>query len=85
MPLIRVRQDLIEQLIKMVLSAADKAGKDAGYGGRMDDGGAARLREQVKFYEYGASGVVPTDWKRFEEQLDPDWGEYQRLRIKFQK
>jgi hypothetical protein len=32
----------------------------AGYGGRLDDGGAGQLRDRVRFYKMGRDGVFPS-------------------------
>lgn len=73
----------VDAIIKLVLAAAKKAREDAGYGGRHDDGGEGRMKDQVKFYNYGREGIIPPEWKEHEIKLDPEYAEYQRLQQKF--
>lgn len=75
----------IQKLINLVLADAKKSREDAGYSGRMDDGGASRLEDQVKFYNYGRNGATPPEWEHYEKQLDPEFQEYQRLKKKFDR
>lgn len=74
---------MIEQLIAVILKAAAQAREDAGYGGRHDDGGASRLEDQVKFYNYGRAGAIPAEWKPYAKHLDPDYQKYLELKKKF--
>lgn len=74
----------IKNLVDLVLKQAAKVRDDAGYSGRMDDGGARVMEEQVRYYLYGLDGVVPVEWEREHGQkLDPEFAEYQRLHAKF--
>ena len=78
------KSNQIEGLKQMVLEAAEQAREDAGFSGRLDDGGAGRMKDQVKFYEYGQRGVVPTEWEKHLKKLDPEWEEFQRLKKRFE-
>lgn len=69
----------------LVLKDADNKAEDAGFGGRMDDGGASSLREQVAFYKAGMNNIIPKEWLKYEEILDPEYSEYIRLKNKFEK
>jgi len=77
----------IEKVIAAVLAEARKVREDAGYGGRMDDGGASKLEDQVNYYRYGMTRTLPPDWGTFAEQVereeDPEYAEYLRLQKKF--
>lgn len=75
----------IEKIIELVLKDADQRAEDAGFGGRMDDGGASRLRDQVAFYKAGMNNILPNEWLKYEEKLDPEYSEYIRLKNKFEK
>ena len=74
---------MIDKLIEIVLTAAADARESAGYGGRMDDGGASRLEDQVKFYNYGRNGIVPPEWETYKKELDPEYQRYLELKKKF--
>lgn len=78
-----VHKDLIDKLIPLVLKDAENKKLDAGMGGRWDDGGASRLEDQVKFFQYGMRGQIPPEWKEYEKLLDPEYIEYLRLKRKF--
>ena len=79
----------IERLINFILKKADNVQESAGYNGSWDDGGAARLREEVKFYRYGLLGEIPEEWKKhiveYRRENDPEYDEYKRLKEKFEK
>ena len=73
----------IERLKQVILEVAGNKRDYAGHGGRMDDGGAARLEDQVRFFTLGQQGDIPVEWSEYEKYLDPEWEEYQRLKGKF--
>jgi hypothetical protein len=75
--------DKINRIIDRVLAKADENERNAGYGGLQHDNGASQMREQVHFYNMGAAGVLPEEWKKFEKELDPEYKEYERLKKKF--
>ena len=78
---------LIDKIIGLILQDAEDRRTAAGYGGRYDDGGAGSLQTQVRFYQYGARGILPPEWaeyrKQAETQADPEYAEYIRLKKKF--
>lgn len=78
----------IEKLIELVLKDAHNKSEDAGFGGRMDDGGASVMRSQVEFYRAGLNKTIPTEWdkyvKKYLEIYDPEYSEYLRLKQKFE-
>jgi hypothetical protein len=76
-------RETFDKVIELVLKDAIDKRNDAGYGGRMDDGGASRLEDQVKFFQYGLSCRLPTEWESYRKQLDPEYLEYIRLKRKF--
>lgn len=73
----------VDEVMRIVLEAAHNARESAGYSGRYDDGGASRLEDQVKFYNYGRAGTLPPEWKVYTDMVDPEWETYQRLQKKF--
>jgi hypothetical protein len=79
----------IEKLMEIILNDADKRAENAGYGGSHSDGGASRLRDQVKFYKAGINGTIPTEWNdyltEYVRNTDPEFSEYVRLKEKFEK
>lgn len=78
----------MERVLALVLADAQTRRTNAGYGGRMDDGGASELETQVKFYRMGANGQMPPEWEEYltqaRHEADPEWVTYQRLRRKFE-
>jgi len=78
---------LIAKIKALVLKQAEDNRNSAGYGGSMTDGGASLLEAQVRFYDYGARGVIPPEWeqhaKEAKAQADPEYAEYLRLAAKF--
>ena len=75
----------IKKIMDLILKDADKRASDAGYAGRQDDGGASRLRDQVKFYKAGMKGDTPEEWYEYVKNTDPEYSEYVRLKQKFEK
>ena len=77
----------VEKLLGIVLADADDRERDAGLGGRFDDGGAGALRREVEAYRCGMAREVPSTWKHYAEQLlreaDPEYAEFKRLTAKF--
>jgi hypothetical protein len=80
-------KELIERIFELIQKDADKRREDAGYAGARDDGGASRLEEKVKYYKFGMTGHIPTEWEKYAEQaraeVDPEYAEYLRLEKKF--
>ena len=78
----------IKEVIKIVLIDAEKRRNDAGYGGRMDDGGASALKEQVEYYLAGMNGEIPENWQKYVKEIkilsDPEYANYIRLKQKFE-
>lgn len=75
----------IEALKCAVLQEAEARRDSAGHNGRMDDGGAGWLENQVKFYTYGQNGEIPEEWNKIAQTLDPEYETYQRLKRKFER
>lgn len=73
----------IQRLIEKVLDDANCREQDSAFEGGMSDGGAGRLREQVRFYIYGRDGTIPSEWKIHEHKLDPEYQKYLELKKKF--
>ena len=73
----------VDKLIDLVLRDADRKELGASQRGAMGDDGASRLREQVKFYNYGRKQEMPVEWADYEAQLDEEYEEYLRLKKKF--
>lgn len=81
------RGDLYLAIAEKAKQDAERMKNDAGFGGRMDDGGAKRLTEIVDAWVSGLNSKVPEELQRYQEivqrEADPDWDEYQRLKRKF--
>lgn len=74
----------IEKIIKAVLEEVKVRRQTAGLNGEWHDGGASKLEEQVKFYNYGRNGIIPPEWIKYTKELDPEYKEYVRLKKKFE-
>jgi hypothetical protein len=72
------------RIIDIILKDAENIRITAGFYGSFDDGGASVLESQVKFYEYGARGIIPPEWKKYENKLDPEYSKYLELKKKFE-
>jgi hypothetical protein len=81
--------ELILKIKELVLKQAESNRNDAGHGGRHDDGGASMMEANVRFYECGQQGKIPSEWKEHAATVtnaaDPDYPEYLRLKAKFDK
>lgn len=73
---------------KVKADAAQKR-ESAGWGGRMDDGGAGHLLSMLEVWQAGLRGEIPPVFQEYAEQAekesDPEWAEFQRLQKKFGK
>jgi hypothetical protein len=78
-------REIFDKIIQLILNDAKSKRKDAGYGygGRMDDGGASNLEDQVKYFQYGLICKLPPEWESYKKQLDPEYIEFLRLKRKF--
>ncbi len=78
-----------DAVIALILIEARYIREAAGMGGRWDDGGAKVLEEQVKFFQYGKSRMLPPEWEKYARQVennaDPDYKQYLLLKKKFEK
>lgn len=79
----------LQQLLEVILKEANKREEGAGYDGEYGDRGASILRTQIEFYEHGMNGTIPPQWKEFQKeldnQLDPEYETYKRLKAKFRE
>lgn len=73
----------VKDLMNHLELVANNMEKNAGMAGRMDDGGAGIIREQVKYYKMGLNNEFPSEWKQYVKQADPEYDEYLRLKNKF--
>lgn len=78
----------IDEIIEMVEQAAAEMRDTAACNGEWNDGGAGKLLELVKFYNYGRKAVIPPEWEEYEQEYknkhDPEFQEYLRLKQKFE-
>jgi hypothetical protein len=82
--------NVIKEIEKAITESAQKLRDDAGYGGRMDDGGASHKLELLKYWldgiNYARNGttvVYNTLIKNLEQEQDPEYKEWKRLNEKF--
>jgi hypothetical protein len=83
---------LLVAIKESVARSAAEARDDAGYGGRMDDGGASNMEERlkywldgIKFASTGNTEVYSSIAKRLDKETDPEYKDYKRLKEKFEK
>lgn len=83
---------LLKAIKESIARSAVEARDDAGYSGRMDDGGARNMEEKlrywldgIKFASTGDTEVYSSIAKRLEKETDPEYEEYKRLKEKFEK
>ena len=66
---------------------AKAARDDAGYGGRMDDGGYRRMIGQLEAYAAGIRGEIPDFLQKHYDAImrenDPEYARYLELKTKF--
>jgi ATP sulfurylase len=76
------------QFLIYLQQVADKKEQNARMDAQMSDGGAKILRDQVDMYICGQINIIPTQWdeyyKQYTKELDPEYGEYLRLKDKFE-
>ena len=84
--------NLIRDIKQAVTESAKQAREDAGYGGRMDDGGASHKLELLKFWldgiafaGTGQTEVYKSLAKSLEQEKDPEYQTWKRLNEKFGK
>jgi hypothetical protein len=80
-------KELFDRIMGLIRQEAHDARESAGYGGRWDDGGASRLEDQIRFFQYGLEGILPPEWEKYKDQVrkesDPDYAQYLNLKRKF--
>ena len=76
-------KELFDKIVSLILRDASNRRNDAGYGGRMDDGGASNLEDQAKFFQYGLACKFPPEWEGYKKLLDPDYAQYLILKKRF--
>jgi hypothetical protein len=87
--------EYIVEAIGKIEKDAEKRKKDAGWGGRMDDGGASELLEKLEIFETMWDGKplaesrVPKFIKSIligvERLYDPEYQKYLELKAKFEE
>ena len=87
-----IKEQIIREITKSVTTSAANVRMDAGYSGRMDDGGASQMEERLKYWldgvnfsGTGVTSVYASILKRVEEESDPEYLEFKRLQEKFGK
>lgn len=80
-------EDQLRSIASIVRSAGARRQSDAGYGGRMDDGGGGALIAQADAFLAGLDRRLPSGWESYaaqaEKSVDPEYAELQRLKRKF--
>ena len=77
-------------VVKAVKISAQNARDDAGYGGRMDDGGASAMEQRldawldgIAFAQTGRTKLYSNILEQARKENDPEYQEYLRLKEKF--
>jgi len=77
-----------EKIIELILKDADKMENDAAMGGAHHDGGASKLKDNVKFWKLGMMKKFPNEWdsytRQYNRENDPDYQKYLLLKHKFE-
>ena len=84
-------KNLAYRFLEKKRKEAYEARENAGYGGRMDDGGCSALLRTCEAFQSGLNAVWPDFWlgeieafvKEEKRLADPDYIEYLRLQKKF--
>jgi hypothetical protein len=83
----KTSEQTLLKIFTLITADANKRREDAGYGGRVDDGGASLLETGVYFYKLGMEKRLPEEWESYFQQAtneaDPEYAEYTRLKKKF--
>jgi hypothetical protein len=87
---------IAREAVQLARDKAEDLRTGAGYQGAMTDHGAGYLEERANIWINAVTDVVPvpeflrefwdqaqTNLKIQAFKLDPEWGEYQRLKVKF--
>ena len=81
-------KEIMDKVFSMILKDAEDRATSAGYSGSWGDGGAEVLRNQVRFYQCGMNGTLPSEWEKYFDQVvresDSEYAEYLRLKKKFE-
>lgn len=84
----KMTKELLVQLAAVVRREAKRRGDNAGYGGRMDDGGQRAMEESIAMYEAGFSQEIPKEYQPYVDNIikerDPEYLDYLRLQKKFE-
>ena len=82
------QDDIKEKIFRKVLNDAEERRYNAHAGGEQHDGGASKLEDQVKFYQFGQENILPDEWLKYYHEVmieqDPEYTEYIRLKNKFE-
>lgn len=83
---VKMTANLLVQIASKVRMEAHNNKEDAGYGGRMDDGGSSAMLSSLKMYQDGFNQIVPEGWEKYikeiEQNKDPEYQEYLELQRK---
>lgn len=81
----RAIRNRVDKIMEHILVRAAKLNRQADVSGNEQDALSAEMLEvQVRFYKNGRDGQIPREWKKYEQEIDTEFAEYQRLRAKFE-
>ena len=81
----RAQRRRVDMIMEYILVRAAKLNRLADLSGSDQDAlNAEMLEVQVRFYKNGRDGQIPREWKKYEQEIDTEFAEYQRLRAKFE-
>lgn len=86
------KEEIIKKISAEIKWSAECTRMNAGYDGRMDDGGASKMEEYLKYWldgiafaESGKTSVYESILQTIEKESDPEYLEFNRLKEKFKK
>ncbi len=76
------------EVMERVLADAESRANMAVFTGAHHDNGAEHMRAEVEMFRLGMNRRLPNSWLPYVREMrleeDPEWGEYQRLKQKFE-
>ncbi|MEL6102914.1 MAG: hypothetical protein AAFR68_16585 [Pseudomonadota bacterium] len=79
---------MLADIMERVEMTAQEIADNAGFSGADHDGGASEMRHGVRMFRMGMNRQLPSEWvpllRQMQRESDPEYGEYMRLKEKFE-